>query len=77
MDMHQRLQTLAKTIEKLKMDKAKQEALMESAKAQRDELIEQIHDMGYTNLAEIPQVITNLEAEIEELLTKIEDTLAS
>ena len=76
MDMHERLQKLTKTIDNIKMEKAKQEALMETAKERRDELLADLKEMGYTNVKEVPQIIEDLEQEIESLLSKIESMIA-
>ena len=73
--MHERLQKLTKTIDNIKMEKAKQEALMETSKERRDELLADLKEMGYSNVKEVPQIIEDLEQEIESLLSKIESMI--
>lgn len=69
------IKSLRQEITDVKMARAKQEALIDEAKARRREMIKKAKEMGYNNIRELPRAVRKLEEEIMTAINQIQDIL--
>ena len=74
MDYLQRLQTLEKTINENKLQKARLEEKKSNLEAEYQKLLSELEAQGIKE-ADLAQTITNLETEIEEDISNAEESL--
>ena len=74
MDYLQRLQTLEKTINENKLQKARLEEKKSNLEAEYQKLLSELETQGIKE-ADLAQTITNLETEIEEDISTAEESL--
>ena len=74
MDYLQRLQTLEKTINENKLQKARLEEKKSNLEAEYQKLLSELEAQGIKE-ADLAQTITNLETEIEEDISSCEESL--
>ena len=74
MDYLQRLQTLEKTINENKLQKARLEEKKSNLEAEYQKLLSELEAQGIKE-ADLAQTITNLETEIEEDISTAEESL--
>jgi len=73
----QRIDAIKIKINDLKTKKIQAQAQLQILQPQYDSEVQKLHQLGVTDLSNIPALVTSLEAELHSLLSQLETNIAT